>query len=114
MPEAGPPTINTRGSVRFLAELSGEVRAGDGPGIPLVTLNVSTGGVLARTGRPVTPLDQVAFRLPLGAGTFESQAVCLRATAAHPYEAAFFFLDTDPPQRMALLDYLQGRFQTYA
>lgn len=114
MPETAQPPTNTRGSVRFRAELQGELVSPEGAGVPLRTLNVSTGGVLAHTGRPVHPWDQVSLRLPLAGGAFESQAVCLRVTEVQPYEAAFFFLDPEPPQRLALLDFLQGHFESYA
>lgn len=110
----GHLSVNTRSSLRFRAELVGELVAEDGAGAPLRTLNVSTGGVLAHTGAPVNRWDQVSLKLPLPGASFETQAVCVRVAPTPPHEAAFYFLDPDPHQRLALMDFLQDRFESYA
>jgi len=104
---------STRGSVRFRAALAGDLAPRAGAAVPLTTVNVSAGGLLARTAEPMAPWTQVGLTLQLGRETFASQAVCLRAQGGPPAEAAFFFLDPDPRQRLLLVEHLQAHFESY-
>ena len=175
---------NARGAVRFRAALRGACRPEDGHELPLMTLNVSTHGLLARTEAPLQPCTRVALRLhlvsrvesslhlgsprdtsrgrpcgllraawgprkpsalpagPTGEGVatpppdphprcgeslsssnfqlatpddapFTTDAVCLRSNEAPPYEAAFFFLDSDPRERLRHFDFLQDHYPSY-
>jgi len=104
---------STRGSVRFRAVLGGDLVSDAGGMLPLTTVNVSAGGLLARTREPVKPWSQVGVTLRLGEETFASQAVCVRVEGVPPTAAAFFFLDPDPRQRLLLVEHLQAHYESY-
>lgn len=108
-----PVPTSTRGSVRFRAALGGDLATDAGSLLPLTTVNISAGGLLARTREPVMPWAQVGVTLHLGEETFASQAVCVRVEGVPPTAAAFFFLDPDPRQRLLLVEHLQAHYESY-
>lgn len=101
-------TVERRRRPRHRISLRGRLIPAGGRDLPVEVINVSLEAALVRGPRPFRLLQKATLRMGLGKETFETPAVCVRASEEEPWEGAFLFLSPPANALSALETFLRS------
>ncbi|MGC8763323.1 MAG: PilZ domain-containing protein [Acidobacteriota bacterium] len=101
-------TVERRRSPRHRISLRGRILPAGGQEVPVEVVNLSLEAALVRGPLPFRLLRKATLRMALGKETFESAAVCVRASEKEPWEGAFLFLSPSERALSALETFLRS------
>ncbi len=100
--------VERRRSPRHRISLRARLSPAGGPDLPVEVVNLSLEAALVRGPRPFRLLQKATLRMGLGKETFETAAVCVRASDQEPWEGAFLFLSPSDRARSSLETFLRS------
>jgi|GEM_PF-1209153 hypothetical protein len=101
-------TVERRRSPRRRISLRGRLVPAGGQDLPVEVINLSLEAALVRGPLPFRLLQKAALRIALGKETFETAAVCVRASEKEPWEGAFLFLSPSDRALSSLETFLRS------